>query len=282
MKTFVPICVALGTLSIAHLVRAEEPENDGKPASQQSRPLGLAADASGKSAAPDNAWRFKFHKGHWWYWLPSNHWAVYENRRWLVPPDEHLAAAGDSSTPGDEAAKSADATRAVESQSFQDDYPAVPQDPESARKTAAYHLAVGNTYNRHADQHAQILDKYAALGETVPAGIVREHAAAIRHDVEQAHKAYSSLAKADKDNPGVAEAVAELQQRLGKLTESLKRLEDREQRQDALQAQMVRTQAAEISAILNDSYSAARKADQKFYDMQSESYYSSGEGHFVD
>ncbi|HVX14877.1 MAG TPA: hypothetical protein VHC22_27050 [Pirellulales bacterium] len=27
-------------------------------------------------------WRYRYHEGRWWYWLPSNSWAVYDNGRW--------------------------------------------------------------------------------------------------------------------------------------------------------------------------------------------------------
>ena len=240
------------------------------------------AQATPERAAPSEAWRFKLYQGRWWYWLPSNRWAVYESHRWLVAPEESLASRAAATSAGTSTTETAVADAATESGSFVDDYPAAPEGPESARQAAEYHLAVGKTYNRHADEHARILEKYAALGETVPAGVVKDHARAIRHDLEQSQTAFSRLAKVSKDNPEVAEAVERIQHGLRKVTESVRKLEGRVQRQDAVQAEIVRGQTAEVSALLNNSYSAAQEADREFYDMHSDDYYTSGEGHFVD
>jgi hypothetical protein len=38
-----------------------------------------------KAAAPttNEAWRFKYHAGRWWYWLPTNSWAWHDGQRWI-------------------------------------------------------------------------------------------------------------------------------------------------------------------------------------------------------
>ena len=41
-----------------------------------------APQAAARLAAP--SWRYRHHDGRWWYWLPSNSWAVYENQRWVA------------------------------------------------------------------------------------------------------------------------------------------------------------------------------------------------------
>jgi hypothetical protein len=30
----------------------------------------------------DQQWRFTFHNGEWWYWLPENRWVYWRNNRW--------------------------------------------------------------------------------------------------------------------------------------------------------------------------------------------------------
>ena len=32
-------------------------------------------------AAPD--WRYRYYSGRWWYWLPSNQWAVWNGETWM-------------------------------------------------------------------------------------------------------------------------------------------------------------------------------------------------------
>lgn len=29
-------------------------------------------------------WRYRYHRGRWWYWLPSNSWAYYNGNRWVA------------------------------------------------------------------------------------------------------------------------------------------------------------------------------------------------------
>jgi hypothetical protein len=35
-----------------------------------------------KPAAAENAWRYVYFNGQWWYWLPENRWVYWQNRRW--------------------------------------------------------------------------------------------------------------------------------------------------------------------------------------------------------
>jgi hypothetical protein len=30
--------------------------------------------------------RLTFHRGHWWYWLPSKQWAIHVDGHWVTPP----------------------------------------------------------------------------------------------------------------------------------------------------------------------------------------------------
>jgi hypothetical protein len=39
--------------------------------------------ASGPQAAQQNdAWRYKYHEGQWWYWLPGERWVVWNGQSW--------------------------------------------------------------------------------------------------------------------------------------------------------------------------------------------------------
>lgn len=33
--------------------------------------------------ANDQSWRYRYYQGRWWYWRPSNSWAVYDQDRWV-------------------------------------------------------------------------------------------------------------------------------------------------------------------------------------------------------
>lgn len=48
----------------------------------------LAASAKSSTVGPaqpaGDAWRYKYHEGRWWYWMPSNSWAWYDGRQWIA------------------------------------------------------------------------------------------------------------------------------------------------------------------------------------------------------
>lgn len=233
-----------------------------EPPSDESSAPGAAA-SEGKSRAAD-AWRYKHYHGRWWYWLPSNRWAVYENGGWRL-----FKPAGDISNEGKQ-----DAPTAVE--------PAAPENIDPARQAAEYQLAAGNTYNRHAREHARILERYAALGKPVPAEIVEQHADAIRRNVQQAQQAFAQLAEAGKDKPELLAAIERLQLRLAKAADSIERLKAHAEKHEAAESQAIQELSAEIESLLRESHAAGQQADQRFYDSHSDNYYFSGEGHFVD
>lgn len=43
-------------------------------------------------AAGDNLWRFKYHQGRWWYWMPDKQWVYWSTNRWLRLPQRTAAA----------------------------------------------------------------------------------------------------------------------------------------------------------------------------------------------
>lgn len=234
---------------------AETPSGDPSP------PAAAAGD--GKPRAAD-AWRYKYHNGRWWYWLPTNRWAVYENDRWRLVK------------PAVDASKDEKQTAAAPAE------PAAPENIDPARQAAEYQLAAGNTYNRHAREHARILERYAALGKPVPAEIVEQHADAIRRNVQQAQQAFAQLAEAGKDKPDLLAAIERLQLRLAKAADSIERLKAHAEKHEAAESQVIQTISAEIESLLRESHSAGQQADRQFYDSHSDNYYFSGEGHFVD
>ena len=42
-------------------------------------------------AASDNRWRFKYHQGRWWYWMPDKQWVYWSTNRWLRLPQRTAA-----------------------------------------------------------------------------------------------------------------------------------------------------------------------------------------------
>jgi len=69
----IALIVALGACQ-SSVIAAEKPQ--------------LAAGAKSSTAATSqpagDAWRYKYHEGRWWYWMPSNSWAWYDGRQWIA------------------------------------------------------------------------------------------------------------------------------------------------------------------------------------------------------
>lgn len=218
---------------------------------------GPVAEAARLSSS--DAWRYKFHQGRWWYWISANRWAVYNNGNWLMSPKQAPTAKAQVPSLG----KPIAATQDKESGSFEEDYPALPVESEPGNHPAEHYLSVGNVYSQHAHEHAEVLQRYAASDDTVPANIVREQAKAIRHDVEQAQKSFARAAAADEEskNESRTDAIKELQAELQKVTESVRRLESVVQRQGEVQARLVRGQTAVVSRLLQQANEAARAAE---------------------
>ena len=248
MKTIIIVVVICLRLCSVPAAMAAEPQN-AKSNSDA---------ATVERGSSNDAWRYKFYQGHWWYWLPANRWAVYEKGRWLLPPER---------APTDETQATDVKTAAADKQggSFAEDYPAVPVGSEPKKQSADYYLSVGNVFSKHAHEHAQVLERYAAAGETVPANIVREQAKAIHHDVEQAQKSFSQVAVADEEitSENLPDAVKKLHVGLGKVAASVTRLESQVQRQGTIEATLVRAQTAIINRLLQQASQAARAAEEE-------------------
>ena len=160
--------------------------------------------------------------------------------------------------------------------------PTLSTDEQStSRQGGKYHLAAGKTYNMQSHDHARMLQKFAGLADHVPAGVVREHAAAIRFNTEAARRSYARLATSAGGNADLAEQVEQLQQRLAKVSASLSKLEAASTGAIA-NSQTVIAHTNEISQQLRDNHNDLRRIDQAFYNSDSDSYYTTGEGHFVD
>lgn len=43
-----------------------------------------AAETERPHGAAENAWRYQFYNGRWWYWTPHDQWSFYDGRRWVA------------------------------------------------------------------------------------------------------------------------------------------------------------------------------------------------------
>jgi hypothetical protein len=160
------------------------------------------------------------------------------------------------------------------------------------RRGDAYQLAAGKTHNIHANDHARLLGKYAAAAaHPVSQEVLTPHAAAIRVNVDAAQKAYSRIRNDGKSDPQMKAQLTEIQQRLTKVTELVNQLENQSAKQ-AVEAKTVLDRTNTISQELKQAHLASKKVDQifgaavqtgsDFTDRDSDSYYFTGEGHFID
>ncbi|HEV7223016.1 MAG TPA: hypothetical protein VGN42_09975 [Pirellulales bacterium] len=154
------------------------------------------------------------------------------------------------------------------------------QDGKS-RQVGKYYLALGRTHNMQAHDHARLLQKYAALSDQVPADVIHDHVAAIRFNAEAAKKSFARQGKSAGDNVALAHHVEQLQKRLDKVIASVNQLEDQLAGKSA-SAKTVAARTNDISQQLRANHNDLRTIDNDFYDSGSDSYYETGEGHFID
>lgn len=75
-----------------------------------------------------------------------------------------------------------------------------------------YSGSAGGMYQRHAYDHALILQDYSTAGQPVPKTILQEHATAVRSNVEKSQRAYSSLSDSTKKDKEAAKLLASIEQ----------------------------------------------------------------------
>jgi hypothetical protein len=62
-------------------VRSDGAAGDERSSSGGTSPRQLKDREPGPSAG--QAWRYRWHEGRWWYWLPSQEWAVWIDGQWM-------------------------------------------------------------------------------------------------------------------------------------------------------------------------------------------------------
>jgi hypothetical protein len=160
--------------------------------------------------------------------------------------------------------------------------PPAAQDAQTeSRQGSKYHLALAKTYHQQSHDHVRMLQKYAELGDSVPADVVNEHASAIRYNTDATKRAYGRLVKSAGDNADLAKRVEQMQARLDKVSATLKELEANTAKQKA-NSTAVAARAKEITQQLRSNHVDLGRIDNDFYNSDSDSYYETGEGHFVD
>lgn len=157
---------------------------------------------------------------------------------------------------------------------------------------AELHTAAGKTYNLHANDHARLLNKYAkATAQPVPADVIKEHTTGMRASITAARSAFNQVGAVTQGNAKITPQLASVQQRLDKAMKLIDQLEAQSAR-EAVQSKEVAAQTAAISQELKAVHTQSQQIDQtlndqseennNFYNSDSDSYYETGEGHFVD
>jgi hypothetical protein len=75
----------LGGMALTSLLlagRISEARSD-EPGPSSAPTVVSASDDVSKSDAGGETWRFRRHRGQWWYWLPSEKWVVWNGERWV-------------------------------------------------------------------------------------------------------------------------------------------------------------------------------------------------------
>jgi hypothetical protein len=105
-KSVLVLALCASMFACASAVRADEPAGPAIVVEPLVEPQGFEPIAPGapSSAArvdtqsstrprDENSWRYKYHDGRWWYWLPSERWVMWQNGRWIDPPTYSLEEA---------------------------------------------------------------------------------------------------------------------------------------------------------------------------------------------
>jgi hypothetical protein len=68
------LCAIAVSLTLDAARAAVHPPAGGEPGVQTAGPT----EASGKA----DDWRYRWHRGQWWYWLPSERWVIWSEGSW--------------------------------------------------------------------------------------------------------------------------------------------------------------------------------------------------------
>ena len=51
-------------------------------AAEQKQVVNQKQTTNQKQSQRQDRWRYTFHNGEWWYWLPASHWVFWRDNRW--------------------------------------------------------------------------------------------------------------------------------------------------------------------------------------------------------
>ena len=76
------VCLAVGASAWA--APPVSPADSGQASIVQTPAATVAPDAVANGGAQPSGeqWRYRWHNGQWWYWLPSNRWAIWDGNTW--------------------------------------------------------------------------------------------------------------------------------------------------------------------------------------------------------
>lgn len=68
-----------------------QPSQSTPPANTAPIPNAVTGNAVPNATATDrpdaNQWRYRYHNGRWWYWMPSNRWMIHDGANWISQND---------------------------------------------------------------------------------------------------------------------------------------------------------------------------------------------------
>ena len=86
MRYLAHVGVAAGILvlgfSAVQAADQKQPPDQQKQTVDQKQTTDAKKSADQKQEQPQEQWRYTFHNGEWWYWLPKERWVYWRNNRW--------------------------------------------------------------------------------------------------------------------------------------------------------------------------------------------------------
>lgn len=90
MRRFIACCAALLALaSISDCLRADETNPPATTTGENTAPAATESDPSANVPPGPDAWRYRWHDGYWWYYLPAGSWVYWNGANWapfIAPP----------------------------------------------------------------------------------------------------------------------------------------------------------------------------------------------------